>query len=68
VIRERGRGDALSCGELADPDAGRVLDRDEERDLFRGDPDLACLAAELSADLKENRSQPVGDAQRVDLG
>ena len=37
-------------------------------DLLGRDADLARLAAQLAPDLKQNRSQPVGDAQGVDLG
>src|SRR3954469_12508020 len=49
ALRQCGGEDALLGGELADGDAGRLLDRDEQADLVRrypGDPLLAKLAAE----------------------
>ena len=53
-------------GEAADADAGRVLDRDEQRDLLGRDADLAGLAPQLPADAQETGREAVGHRERVD--
>jgi hypothetical protein len=65
VLRHGRRADALSGGQLADPDSGGVLDADEERDLLRGGPERPCLPAELSPDLEEDGPEGVGDRDGV---
>src|SRR5579871_6416465 len=56
ALRHRGGRDALLGGELADGDAGRVLDRDEEADLVRRDAgDL--LPAQLARELQDGRAE-----------
>ena len=68
VVRHRGRRDALLGRELADADARRVLDRDEERDLLGRDADGPGLAAQLPADAEQHRPQAVGEGQGVGAG
>ena len=56
---------SLVC-ELADGDAGAVLDRDEQSDLLRRDAgDL--LAAQLVAEAQQRRAKEVCDRHRIEL-
>jgi hypothetical protein len=67
VVRHRGRRHALAGGELADADARRVLDRDEQRHLLRRNADLPSLPAQLAPNSKEGGPQLVGDGDSIDL-
>ena len=55
-LRDRRGGDPLGACELADADPGRVLDRDEERDLAAGDAERVDLAAKLPGQPEERRA------------
>src|SRR2546430_1400702 len=65
VARHARGAHALALGELVDADPGRVLDRDEERDLARRDPDGPRLAAQLPAEPEEGGPQPVREGDGV---
>src|SRR6476646_6743001 len=66
ALRHCGGRDALLGGELADRDARRVLDRDEQADLVRRNAgDL--LAAQLSCQTEQRGAEAVGHGHRVEL-
>jgi hypothetical protein len=66
VLRQSRCRDALARGEVAEPDARRILDRDEQRDLLGGDALRARLAPELAPDPQQHGPQGVCDLDRVD--
>ena len=62
-------GDIRSCvASPRTPIPGRVLDRDEQRDLAAGHADRVDLAAELPGEPQQGRAQPVRDLDFVNLG
>jgi len=50
VLRHRGRADSFAGRELAEPDAGRVFDADEQCHLLGGGAERPRFAAKLAAD------------------
>src|SRR5262249_33553699 len=63
-LRHRGSGDPFLRGELANLDAGRVLDRDEQPDLMWGDA-ADLLASDLAGEVQQRGAEPVGHRHRI---
>ena len=60
-LRHAGHGDPLQRRQLPDPDAGVVLDLDEQRDLAARHAQRVDFAPKLPVEVEEHRAEPVGE-------
>jgi len=65
VTGERGGGDPLLGGQLAQAQARVAADQPEKRDLSARDAELLGLFAQLSRQPKEHGPKLVGDGERI---
>jgi hypothetical protein len=66
VTGERGRGDALLGGQLAQAHPGVVPDQPEQRHLPARNPEVLGLLAELPAQAQEDRAKIIRDSEGVE--